>query len=299
MASTEDNGLTHTFEWGQTNASIVNQFRKTLFTVIPTMCISQVCIEVNTSIMDSDILAHRLSLVPLRMDARRFERPDTYPNTLLSPTTDAWGDGAVILELSFTTSRSRAMITADELKDAAGRSVAVYPTTPIVPIKAGQIVRLKALCLKGAGRDHARFNPVTVVCVAPAQELNLRYQPEDAVAFVAAAPPGCYAVRDGRVVRTSRVCYEDWRDACVDERNDHAVTTFQVRVESTGVYTAQELVTWARGCSVMSPDAPEPGRTLVQLQGGRTGVLVATNDDDTWSVRDLCTDGVETIPAPT
>lgn len=55
------------------DASIANSFRRILLSELPTMAIEKVHIYNNTSIIQDEVLAHRLGLIPLKADSRLFK----------------------------------------------------------------------------------------------------------------------------------------------------------------------------------------------------------------------------------
>ncbi len=55
------------------DASIANAFRRILLAEIPTMAIEKVYINNNTSVIQDEVLAHRLGLIPLKADPTKFK----------------------------------------------------------------------------------------------------------------------------------------------------------------------------------------------------------------------------------
>lgn len=54
-----------------------NAFRRLMLSEVPSMAIEKVMIKSNTSIIQDEVLAHRLGLIPLKADPRLFEyRPE-------------------------------------------------------------------------------------------------------------------------------------------------------------------------------------------------------------------------------
>jgi DNA-directed RNA polymerases I and III subunit RPAC1 len=54
------------------DASIANAFRRILMAEIPTMAIETVYIFNNTSVIQDEVLAHRLGLIPIKADPGKF-----------------------------------------------------------------------------------------------------------------------------------------------------------------------------------------------------------------------------------
>lgn len=52
---------------------LANTFRRLMLSDVPTMAIDKVHILNNTSIIQDEVLAHRLGLIPLKVDPRLFE----------------------------------------------------------------------------------------------------------------------------------------------------------------------------------------------------------------------------------
>uniref|UniRef100_A0A3B4Y615 DNA-directed RNA polymerases I and III subunit RPAC1 n=1 Tax=Seriola lalandi dorsalis TaxID=1841481 RepID=A0A3B4Y615_SERLL len=59
------------------DAAIANAFRRILLAEVPTMAIEKVFIYNNTSIVQDEVLAHRLGLIPIKADPRLFEYRNT------------------------------------------------------------------------------------------------------------------------------------------------------------------------------------------------------------------------------
>lgn len=55
------------------DAPLANAFRRILLAEVPSVAIEHVFITKNTSIIQDEVLAHRLGLIPLRVDPRQIE----------------------------------------------------------------------------------------------------------------------------------------------------------------------------------------------------------------------------------
>ena len=61
------------FDLTGVDASIANALRRILLSEVPTVAIETVYIETNTSIIQDEVLSHRLGLVPIKVDPNCFE----------------------------------------------------------------------------------------------------------------------------------------------------------------------------------------------------------------------------------
>ena len=57
------------------DAAIANALRRVLLAEVPTMAIEKVLINNNTSIIQDEVLSHRLGLIPIKADPRKFNMP--------------------------------------------------------------------------------------------------------------------------------------------------------------------------------------------------------------------------------
>lgn len=54
------------------DAPLANAFRRIIIAEVPTVAIEEVFFENNTSIIQDEVLAHRLGLIPINADPRIF-----------------------------------------------------------------------------------------------------------------------------------------------------------------------------------------------------------------------------------
>lgn len=86
------------FELIGIDPALANAFRRVLISEVPTVCIESVFIVYNTSIMQEEVLSHRLGLVPLAVD----------PDLLQFKSETADETNTVIFELNVKCTRVRA-----------------------------------------------------------------------------------------------------------------------------------------------------------------------------------------------
>lgn len=168
--------------------SFANALRRILIAEVPTVAIEHVFIVNNTSIIADEVLAHRLGLVPLAIDARALEPRSAGDaaherNTVVlkldvSCRRDARDGGRVVGE-RVTAADLRWLPGGSQLPDETGcrfapggqartfgqgagarEPKAVHPDLLLAKLKPGQQIALEAHCIVGTGREHAKWSPV-------------------------------------------------------------------------------------------------------------------------------------------
>lgn len=175
------------------DASIANAFRRILIAEVPTIAIEDVYVTDNTSIIQDEVLASRLGLIPLTgskegFDWMRWKRKPTdedldaediltdYNTVILKLDIDCrWAEGGKEayrkgekdLDKLY---RNHNVYARDLVYEPTGRQNQYFtdvgiirPTNPdilIAKLRPGQSIHLQMHCCKGKGGDHAKFSPV-------------------------------------------------------------------------------------------------------------------------------------------
>uniref|UniRef100_A0A668AUU5 DNA-directed RNA polymerases I and III subunit RPAC1 n=1 Tax=Myripristis murdjan TaxID=586833 RepID=A0A668AUU5_9TELE len=173
------------------DAAIANAFRRILLAEVPTMAVEKVFIYNNTSIIQDEVLAHRLGLIPIKADPRLFE----YRNS----GEDAGSEiDTIQLQLKVKCSRNpRAskdssdpqelylnhMVYSGDMKwMPIGNQADVFADANIGPVhddiliaqlRPGQELDIIMHCVKGIGKDHAKFSPVATASYRLLPEITL------------------------------------------------------------------------------------------------------------------------------
>ncbi|CAJ1963862.1 unnamed protein product [Sphenostylis stenocarpa] len=124
------------FEIRDTDASI-------MIAEVPTIAIDLVEIEVNSSVLNDEFIAHRLGLIPLtseRAMSMRFSRD-----------CDAC-DGDDLYSSDHS-------VVPEDFSDPAATDSSDNRGVIIVKLRRGQELRLRAIARKGIGKDHAKWSP--------------------------------------------------------------------------------------------------------------------------------------------
>ncbi|KAJ8359586.1 hypothetical protein SKAU_G00161110 [Synaphobranchus kaupii] len=257
------------------DAAIANAFRRILLAEVPTMAVEKVFIYNNTSIIQDEILAHRLGLVPIKADPRLFE----YRNAGDEEGTEI---DTIQLQLKIKCTRNpRAtkdssdpselylnhMVYSRDMKWVPiGNQADVFADANIGPVhgdillaqlRPGQELDIVMHCVKGIGKDHAKFSPVATASYRLLPEITLMepVEGEKAERLKRCFSPGVIEVEDcgGKQVAKVVNCRLDTCSREILRHDDlkNLVKLGRVRdhfifsVESTGILAPEVLVSEA------------------------------------------------------
>merc|ERR1711962_405158 len=180
------------------DASIANAFRRILLADVPTMAVEKVFIYNNSSIIQDEVLSHRLGLIPLFADPRQFNFPTPKPAGHEYSPEDVDTDTNLLFELKVKCTRNpkappdatdpeilylNSKVTTKHMKWIPCGNQAekfgpdgirpVHDDILIAKLRPGQEIDLKMLCVKGIGSDHAKFSPVATASYRLLPEITL------------------------------------------------------------------------------------------------------------------------------
>ncbi|MED6192672.1 hypothetical protein PIB30_012273 [Stylosanthes scabra] len=209
--------------------SLANAFRRILIAEVPTMAIERVYIANNTSLIQDEVLSHRLGLIPISADPRLFEYPDNAGD-------DRNEKNTIVFKLHVGCRKGQPRITvrsnelkwlpngseliAEDAKPSASSkpktftsfacsqdSVPEISSNPIGPkysdiilakLGPGQEIELEAHAVKGIGRTHAKWSPVATAWYRMLPEVVLLENIEDELAdeLKEKCPVGVFDIED-------------------------------------------------------------------------------------------------------
>ncbi|XP_062319525.1 DNA-directed RNA polymerases I and III subunit RPAC1 [Osmerus eperlanus] len=177
------------------DAAIANAFRRIMLAEVPTMAVEKVYIYNNTSIIQDEILAHRLGLIPIKADPRLFEYRNIGEEGGEEEGTEI---DTIQLQLKIKCTRNpRApkdssdprelylnhMVYSKDMKWVPiGNQADVFADANIGPVhgdiliaqlRPGQELDVVMSCVKGIGKDHAKFSPVATASYRLLPEITL------------------------------------------------------------------------------------------------------------------------------
>ncbi|KAJ2552900.1 DNA-directed RNA polymerase core subunit rpc40 [Coemansia sp. RSA 1933] len=256
------------------DASIANALRRILIAEIPTMAIEKVYMINNTGIMQDEVLAHRLGLIPIFADPTEFQwrRSGDTPtdrNTIVFKM-DVECKRIPNIPESETDPKKKyqnsSIYSSNIVWEPKGDQETRFANNPIRPIhddilitklRPGQGICCELHCEKGIGKDHAKFSPVSTASyrLLPDIQILEDITGDDADFFRSCFPPGVVDVVEKNGVRKAKVVNprKDTvsREVLRHKQFDGKVRLTRVRdhfifnVESTGAIPPEALVSQA------------------------------------------------------
>lgn len=242
--------------------TVANAIRRIMLSEVPSMAIEKVYIYNNTTIIQDEVLAHRLGLIPLKADPRFFEYK-------IDQNEEGTDNDTLEFELKFRCGKKEKDGPSYEKNYSCysgqikwlpkGRQGTMYKEKDIGPIESdillakmrpGHELDLKLLAVKGIGKDHAKFSPVATAWyrLLPEVTLNREVVGRDAYLLQKCFSPGVIevdkdekaVVKDARYDSCSRNVYRypQLADAVTMSRvRDHFIFT----IESVGAMEPEDI----------------------------------------------------------
>ncbi|CAH6720712.1 DNA-directed RNA polymerases I and III subunit RPAC1 [[Candida] jaroonii] len=252
------------------DTSIANAFRRIMIAEVPSVAAETIYIFNNTSVIQDEVLSHRIGLIPLKVD------PDVL--TWVDPSLDEkdrhTDENTIVLSLDVTCTHNpnapegstdpkelyrNAHIYAKDLKfEPQGRQIEIFKGRPVVAadpdillakLRPGQEIHLRAHCILGVGSDHAKFSPVSTASyrLMPVIDIKEPITGQEAKKFQKCFPSGVIGIKNDQAVvenpRKDTVSREVLRHpefegkVKLGRKRDH----FIFNVESTGAMPPDEI----------------------------------------------------------
>lgn len=258
--------------------AIANAYRRIMIAEVPTMAIEHVFIYNNTSVIQDEMLSHRLGLIPIKADPTLFswKPPGLGPENTSREHTLVFKLRAkckLIDSCDPDTSGRREDLYKDykvfsghlkweplkEQETRVSEVKPVYKKILLAKLSGKQEIDFKLHAIKGIGRDHAKFSPVATVSyrLMPAIRLTSKISGEAAERLKESFSEGVIEltgkeriarVSNARLDSGSRNIFRqaDLKDKVVyDLKKDH----FIFRIESTGCIPAIDI--FLQSCSIL------------------------------------------------
>lgn len=195
------------------DVSMANALRRIMLAEVPTIAVEDVYIGDNSSIMQDEVLAHRVGLIPLKInpDMLEFMNPEegeTDADTVILSLEAYWPnekDDTVGLtgvnvkdEDGVVSSKHLKYTTVGGQNEKFEAVEAVHQDIPIAKLRPGQKIEFEAHCRKGIGKDHAKFSPVATASyrLRPKVSLMTEITDKDAEFMKDKCPQNVFDIED-------------------------------------------------------------------------------------------------------
>jgi DNA-directed RNA polymerase subunit D len=145
--------------------AFVNSLRRAMKNMVPTMAVDYVDFYDNTSYLYDEILAHRIGLIPIKTDLKRFNMPDECV---------CEGEGCPNCQISLRLNvEGRKTVYSGDFISDDPEIVPVYDNIPVVELFEGQQLMIEAVARLGTGKEHSKFQPVSVCAYRIIPEIKI------------------------------------------------------------------------------------------------------------------------------
>ncbi|MBC8251301.1 MAG: DNA-directed RNA polymerase subunit D [Candidatus Nitrosopelagicus sp.] len=131
-----------------------NALRRVCLNGVPVFAIDTVDIIQNTSVLPDEGLAHRLGLIPLKTDLKRFNEPSKCDCQSESGCSNC----KVLLVLDSGEGEESRSVLSSELSSEDETIKPISDTIPIVQLAPGQQIKVECYARLGRGTEHAKWN---------------------------------------------------------------------------------------------------------------------------------------------
>jgi len=142
----------------EVDVPLMNALRRIVISEVPCMAIDEVVMIENSSILQDEIIAHRLGLIPLKTDLDGYNLPEE------CPCKSEFGCNLcrVTLTLDAEAKEGTRTVYSGELTSENPDIVPVSDKIPIIKLAKEQKLRLEAYVRLGKGKNHAKWQPVSM-----------------------------------------------------------------------------------------------------------------------------------------
>jgi len=263
----------------KTNVSVINSLRRVMINEVPTIAIDLVFIEINSSTMHDEFLAHRLGLVPLLSDSiddLRYTRECECEQYCYRCSFVFSID--VYAEKKSTSFYSSDLVCLNPDEKLNGKKIKPvnhleFNTTsesrPILlgKLAKGQRIKLLAVAKKGTGKEHAKWCPVSTIRIKNLNtvfidiekidnEIEIEkkiilskhfshifdYKPmENRLSLKETFQKNKSNISEIEIKRLNKILCDYENDIKIINNQDQTFQDFEIRIETTGVLSGIEI----------------------------------------------------------
>ena len=225
---------------------LMNALRRIALAEVPSMAIDEVVMIENSSILQDEIISHRLGLTPLKTDLDSYNLPED------CSCKSEFGCSLcrVTLTLDAEAKEGTRTVYSGELVSENPGIVPVSDRIPLIKLAKGQKLKLEAYARLGKGKNHAKWQPVSMCAYKYFPKITVASKIcEDCTKCVDICPKKVLGMKGNKVeVRDLLACNlcMDCVEACPQESKGIKVewekNAFILNIESTGVLPSERIL---------------------------------------------------------
>lgn len=224
----------------------MNALRRIVISEVPCMAVDEVVILENSSVLQDEMIAHRLGLIPLKTDLDSYNLPEEcackseFGCTLCR----------VTLTLDAESKEGTKSVYSGELVSENPNVVPVSDKIPLLKLAKDQKVRLEAYARLGKGKNHAKWQPVSMGAYKYFPKIEISHKNCDACGkCVEICPRKVLSKTDGKIevidLMACTLC-QDCAETCPKDTPAIKVTwepnTFIFNLESSGALPPERIM---------------------------------------------------------
>ncbi len=228
------------------DAPYMNALRRIITSEVPCMAVDEVVILENSSVMQDETISHRLGLVPLKTDLDSYNLPEE------CECKSEFGCNLcrVTLTLDVEAKDGTRTVYSSELASENKEVMPVSEKIPIAKLAKEQKLRLEAYARLGKGKNHAKWQPVSMCAYKYYPKIEISSRNCDACGkCVDICPKKVLAGNDKKIevvnLEACTLC-KDCVDACLKDKKAISVSweenTFIFTLESTGALPPERVM---------------------------------------------------------
>ncbi len=242
------------------SAALANSFRRTMKAHVPTLAVDYVDFYVNSSYLYDEIIAHRIGLLPIKTDLEKYN---------FQHECSCGGEGCPNCQVSFrlNVEGPKVVYSGDFISDDPDIHF-VFKDIPVIELYEGQQLMIEAVARLGTGKEHAKFQPVSVCAYKIIPEISIGDNCNNCRECVEACPRNVLSEENGKVVvkdiLNCSLCMECVKVCEPGSIKIEETNNFLFTVEATGALPVRTVM--RKALEILKNKAEEMNKIIEEVQ---------------------------------
>ncbi|MCS7144536.1 MAG: DNA-directed RNA polymerase subunit D [Archaeoglobaceae archaeon] len=221
--------------------ALANSIRRTMKSLVPVLAIDYVDFYTNSSNYYDEMIAHRLSMLPIKTDLNRFNMREQC---------SCEGVGCPNCQISFrlNVEGPKVVYAKDFISDDPNVHFA-FEDIPVIELFNGQQLMIEAVARLGIGKEHSKFQPVSACFYRVIPKIEISDKCDLCKNCISACPRKVFEEKDGKIIakklKECSMCME-----CVKICEQKAIKVLETNdfffvAEGTGAIPIKEVLSRA------------------------------------------------------